>query len=177
MIFYRAFHLYAVFWEPPFYNYTVQTGKGWVMAFYLRSQYANVFRGLCIWGPVCLWGSPSLITVLEHQDLLNRVYWGLARAEFLTLSLDKIKNFTTLNIKAISVLLPSWPHAMYFKMKTKLHCKINIKKSNRVLIFTMVTKTIPFFSYQTWNSSFLFFPLVSVLVIDLNLTYRSSACS
>ena len=27
-VFYHTHHLYAVSWEPPFYNYTMQTGKG-----------------------------------------------------------------------------------------------------------------------------------------------------
>lgn len=76
----------------------------------------EIQRYIC--GHVCFWGSPRVITVLQHQDHLNRVSRGLAQAEFLTLNQDKLKHYITLNIKAINVPLPFWPHAVYFKMRT-----------------------------------------------------------
>lgn len=72
-----ALHLYAFSRKPHFYNYTVKTGKSWVMAFYLKSWYANIFRGLCVWGPVCFWGSHRIITVLikPNRALPRQSLW------------------------------------------------------------------------------------------------------
>lgn len=119
IIFYHALRLYALS-GTTLYNDTLQTGKGWVTAFYLKSQHANMFWGLCGQGPDCFWGSPRITAVLIQRDHLHsQVGIYTAWAEPLTLNQSKIKNCTILNIKAIQVPLLPWTHAVYYKMKTK----------------------------------------------------------
>lgn len=60
MTFYCILHLYAIFWEALIYNYKVQIGKGWVKAFFLKSQYTNLFRGISVWGLSVLGEAPEL---------------------------------------------------------------------------------------------------------------------
>lgn len=120
IIFYLELHLCAFSWKPHFYNYTLQTGKGWVMAFYLKSWYANIFRGLCVWGGCLLLREP------QNYHSSNKAEQGIAWAESLTLNQDKI-NVSISTVKPKSPTA-SWPSTVYFKMKTKLYCKVRHQK-------------------------------------------------